>query len=186
MSFSSLLVMPTSAISLQRKLGQKDLLFWMVFSQLDFSRVIYINSFTRRIWFKLFLGMAVSGLIKEHLGFYGNFSLGMFFALLAMFYAIFFLKVSCLNWKKVYCNWNQGFKNNETPGSSETDRNDGKVWRYPRNKRWNQNFYIKKDQIWLSSRWTRIILRYKELERSFHNSFQEARKQHPDVHHHVE
>ena len=100
MSFSSLLVTPTSAISLQRKLGQRDLLFWMVFSQLDFSRVIYINFFTRRMWLKLFLillGMAVSGLIKEHLGFYGNFSLGMFFALLAMFYAIFFLKVSCLN-----------------------------------------------------------------------------------------
>jgi len=38
--------------------------------------------------------MAISGLIKEHLGFYGNFSLGMFFSLVAMFYAIFVLKDS--------------------------------------------------------------------------------------------
>jgi hypothetical protein len=45
-------------------------------------------------------GMAVSGIIKEHLGFYGNFLLGMFFALLAMFYAIFFLKVSLANYSK--------------------------------------------------------------------------------------
>ena len=38
--------------------------------------------------------MAVSGLIKEKLGFYGNFSLGMFFSLLAMVYAIIFLKAT--------------------------------------------------------------------------------------------
>ena len=37
--------------------------------------------------------MAVSGPIKEHIGFIGNFSLGLSFALLCMFYAIFFVKV---------------------------------------------------------------------------------------------
>eukprot|EP00092_Neocalanus_flemingeri_P017937 GFUD01019410.1.p1 GENE.GFUD01019410.1~~GFUD01019410.1.p1 ORF type:complete len:522 (+),score=101.91 GFUD01019410.1:44-1609(+) len=41
-----------------------------------------------------FTGMAVSGLIKEHLGYYGNFFLAILFSFLAMFYAIFFLKDS--------------------------------------------------------------------------------------------
>merc|ERR1712013_18044 len=41
-----------------------------------------------------FMGMGASGRIKEHVGFYGNFILGMSFALLSMFYAIFFLKDS--------------------------------------------------------------------------------------------
>jgi hypothetical protein len=39
-------------------------------------------------------GMAMSGYIKEHLGYMGNFSLGIGSALLAMFYAAIFLKVS--------------------------------------------------------------------------------------------
>jgi hypothetical protein len=41
-------------------------------------------------------GMAMSGYIKEHLGYMGNFSLGIGSALLAMFYAAIFLKVSCV------------------------------------------------------------------------------------------
>jgi len=41
-----------------------------------------------------FMGMAASGKIKDHIGFYGNFVLGMLFALLSMFYAILFLKDS--------------------------------------------------------------------------------------------
>ena len=41
--------------------------------------------------------MGASGRIKEHVGFYGNFILGMSFALLSMFYAIFFLKVRKIN-----------------------------------------------------------------------------------------
>ena len=41
--------------------------------------------------------MAASGKIKDHIGFYGNFVLGMLFALLSMFYAILFLKVSNMN-----------------------------------------------------------------------------------------
>ncbi len=41
-------------------------------------------------------GMAMSGYIKEHLGYMGNFSLGIGSALLAMFYAAIFLKVSSL------------------------------------------------------------------------------------------
>jgi hypothetical protein len=40
------------------------------------------------------VGMAMSGYIKEHLGYMGNFSLGIGSALLAMFYAAIFLKVS--------------------------------------------------------------------------------------------
>jgi hypothetical protein len=40
--------------------------------------------------------MAMSGYIKEHLGYMGNFSLGIGSALLAMFYAAIFLKVSSL------------------------------------------------------------------------------------------
>ena len=46
---------------------------------------------------KFFSGMGASGRIKEHVGFYGNFILGMSFALLSMFYAIFFLKVRKIN-----------------------------------------------------------------------------------------
>jgi hypothetical protein len=42
-------------------------------------------------------GMAMSGYIKEHLGYMGNFSLGIGSALLAMFYAAIFLKVSNVN-----------------------------------------------------------------------------------------
>jgi hypothetical protein len=38
--------------------------------------------------------MAMSGYIKEHLGYMGNFSLGIGSALLAMIYAAIFLKVS--------------------------------------------------------------------------------------------
>jgi hypothetical protein len=38
-------------------------------------------------------GMAMSGFIKEQIGYMGNFSLGITCALLAMFYAIIFLKV---------------------------------------------------------------------------------------------
>jgi len=41
-----------------------------------------------------FLGMASSGHIQDSMGLVGNFSLGIFFALLAMLYAIFFLKDS--------------------------------------------------------------------------------------------
>jgi hypothetical protein len=41
-------------------------------------------------------GMAMSGYIKEHLGYMGNFSLGIGSALLAMFYAAIFLKVSSI------------------------------------------------------------------------------------------
>jgi len=41
-----------------------------------------------------FTGMAISGFIKEHIGFYGNFCLAIFFSFLAMMYAIFFLKDS--------------------------------------------------------------------------------------------
>ncbi len=37
--------------------------------------------------------MAMSGFIKEQIGYMGNFSLGITCALLAMFYAIIFLKV---------------------------------------------------------------------------------------------
>ena len=39
------------------------------------------------------LDMASSGHIQDSMGLVGNFSLGIFFALLAMLYAIFFLKV---------------------------------------------------------------------------------------------
>jgi hypothetical protein len=42
-------------------------------------------------------GMAMSGYIKEHLGYMGNFSLGIGSALLAMFYAAIFLKVSSIS-----------------------------------------------------------------------------------------
>ena len=37
--------------------------------------------------------MAVSGLIKDNFGFIGNFSLGIAMAMMAMLWAIFFLKV---------------------------------------------------------------------------------------------
>ena len=92
MSFS-LLVIHISVIYLQEKIEQKDLLIWMDFSQQDFS---WVSSEIQHqyITVDMFLGMAVSGVIKENIGFYGNFILGMFFALLSMFYAIFFLKVS--------------------------------------------------------------------------------------------
>ena len=46
-----------------------------------------------RYTFHYCLGMASSGHIQDLLGLVGNFSLGIFFAMLAMFYAIFFLKV---------------------------------------------------------------------------------------------
>ena len=45
-------------------------------------------------------GMAMSGIIKEKIGYLGNFSLGIASALIAMFYAAVFLKVricSCLS-----------------------------------------------------------------------------------------
>ena len=78
----------------------------------------------------MFSGMAVSGVIKENIGFYGNFILGMFFALVSMFYAIFFLKVSEMC-KSIYnCFYCAGLQNNETSRGAEADRDDGETkWR---------------------------------------------------------
>jgi hypothetical protein len=41
----------------------------------------------------MFSGMAASGQIKDSIGFFGNFTLGMVLALAAMLYTIFILKV---------------------------------------------------------------------------------------------
>jgi len=44
-------------------------------------------------FFNCYLGMALSGPIKDRIGYIGNFSLSIVFALSAMFWAIFLLKV---------------------------------------------------------------------------------------------
>jgi hypothetical protein len=96
---SSLHATPTLAIFLPKKKGQSDWLFWMVSFQQG-SSLVGLSTHVLKKKTDLLSGMAVSGIIKEHLGFYGNFFLGMFFALLAMFYAIFFLKVRLAKYSK--------------------------------------------------------------------------------------
>lgn len=43
---------------------------------------------------KHFLGMGGSGFIKEKLGYYGNFSIGIFLIVICILYTVIFLKVS--------------------------------------------------------------------------------------------